>query len=161
MIIPFYIILALVISFLWGMQPVIYKYLLHKFNGSTIMLLSSFIYFVAVFITFFIIKNQDIIIKDIKKMNGKDLTVIICTSIFTAFLTNVIYFYILKDNESSIISALIYSSPVFTLIVSYLFLSEKLEAIGIIGILLGVAGVICISLNNNTKRLLGYYQNAD
>jgi drug/metabolite transporter (DMT)-like permease len=161
MMIPFYIILALVISFLWGMQPVLHKYLLNKINGSTIMLLSSFIYFIAVFITFFLTKNQSIVIKDFKKMNGKDLTVIICTSLFTIFFTNVIYFYILKDHESSIISALIYSSPVFTLIVSYLFLSEKLEAIGVIGILLVLAGVICISLNNNTQRLLGYYQGSD
>jgi drug/metabolite transporter (DMT)-like permease len=151
MTIPLYIILALVTSFLWGIQPVLHKYSLQKFDGSTIMLLTSFIYFIAIFITFFMIKNQSIIIKDIKKMNSKDLTLITCTGIFTAFLTNVIYFYILKDHESSIISALIYSSPVFTLIVSYLFLNEKLESIGIIGILLILAGVICISLNNNTK----------
>ena len=159
--IPLYIILALITSFLWGIQPVLHKHSLQKFDGTTIMLLTSFIYFVAVFITFFLTKNQKIIIKDIKKMNKIDSTIIICTAIFTAFLTNVIYFYILKDNESSIISALIYSSPVFTLIVSYLFLNEKLEAIGIIGILFVLVGVICISLNNNTRKVLGYYQDSN
>ena len=159
--IPLYIILALVVSFLWGIQPVLQKYLLNKFDGSTIMLLTSFIHFTAIFTIFFLTKNQSIVVKDVKKMNRTDLIVIICTAFFTIFLTNIIYFYILKDHESSIISALIYSSPVFTLVIAYLFLSEKLEAIGVIGILLVLVGVICISLNNNTRKVLGYYQDSN
>jgi len=52
-----------------------------------------------------------------------------------------IYFYILKDHESSIISALIYTCPVFTVILSYLFLKERLTIYKLVGIVFVVFGV--------------------
>jgi uncharacterized membrane protein len=156
--IPSYILYALLISFLWGIQPIIHKYLLQKINGITILVLSSFVYFIASFLISFITKNHNIIIKDLKIMNRKDYMIIIFTTFFTVFLANIIYYYILKRHQTSFISSLINSAPIFTLIVSYLFLKENIEPIGVIGILLMTLGVFCVSFNNDTVRILEYYK---
>ena len=43
----------------------------------------------------------------------------------TAFLANLLYLMVLKKNQSYIVSALIYSSPVFMFLIAWLFLKEK------------------------------------
>ena len=152
-----YILFALLISFLWGVQPIIHKQLLKKYNPITMMLISSIIYFALLIVTS-IIKNKEIM-ADFKKMSAKDAAILGALSIFTAYMANIIYYYILKDHESSIISALIYSSPVFTLIISYLFFEERLDIYGLSGIFAIIAGIILISYNNNSTRNLEYLTN--
>jgi drug/metabolite transporter (DMT)-like permease len=151
--IPTFVLLSLVIAFLWGIQPVIHKYLLKRVNAITIMLISSIVYLLALLITLSFSQIYNIFKVDIGKLTTRDFLIIILTSVFTVFLANMIYYYILKDNETSIIVSLIYSAPVFTLLLSYLFLKEKIEPLGIIGICLIISGVGCVSLNNNTARL--------
>ena len=152
-----YILFALLISFLWGIQPVIHKHLLGKYNAVTIMLLSTLIYFILI-IALSISKPREVS-SDLNKMSVKDFMIIIFTSIITVFIANIIYYYVLKDHESSIISALIYSSPVFTLIIAYLFLKERLNKYSILGIIAIVFGVILISNNNITDKELEYFSN--
>jgi uncharacterized membrane protein len=151
--IPLFILLALFIAFLWGIQPVIHKYLLKKIDGITLMLISSIVYLLAIIIKVFFSQSYNIFLRDISKLTPIDTTIIILTSIFTVFLANMIYYIILKDHETSIVVSLMYSAPVFTLLLSYLFLKEKIEFIGIIGIISIIFGVGCISLNNNTSKL--------
>ena len=87
------------------------------------------------------------------------LGILVALSIFTAFLANIMYYYILKDHELSIISALIYSSPVFTLVIAYLFLKERLDIYGFSGIMAIIVGVILISQNNQSSRHLEFLTN--
>ncbi len=85
----------------------------------TIMTFTSIIY------TFLIIiystSNKHIIIKDIKNITYTNALILIFSTAIAAFGANVLYYNILKNHESSIISALIYSSPIFTLILAYFF----------------------------------------
>ena len=152
-----YIVIALAISFLWGVQPVIHKHLLKKFTPITLMLVSSIVYFALLIVTS-VIKNKEVA-TDFEKMTAKDLGILVALSVFTAFLANIMYYYILKDHESSIISALIYSSPVFTLVIAYLFLKERLDIYGFSGVLAIIIGVVLISQNNQSSRHLEFLTN--
>ena len=152
-----YILIALFISFLWGIQPIVHKHLLNKYNAVTIMLVSTIVNFSLV-IVLSITKKKDILL-DTNKITAKDLFIMIGISGFTIFLTNVMYYYILKDNETSIISALIYSSPIFTLIFSYLYFKERLDIYGISGSLAIIIGVILVSQNNQFSKELEYLSN--
>jgi len=93
---------------------------------------------------------------DIKKLVLNDYLIISMTALFTVFLANMIYYYILKDNETSIVVSLMYSAPFFTLLLSYLFLNETLQPIGIIGIFLIFLGVTFICFNNKSIELFDY-----
>jgi len=140
-----YIVLALCVSFLWGTVPVVHKYLLTKYQPITIMILSNTVYLSLLLLT--LIFEHKAFTGDLKKMPTNDLLIIVSAATFGLYIAYKIYYYILKDHKSSIISALIYSSPVFTLIVAYIFLKERLSIYGYLGIFSILMGVIFISQN--------------
>lgn len=155
--IPAYIYVAIFVSFLWGIHPILGKLLLGKFNVSTLIVLNNAVYFLAVFI--FFIVNYTEISKDVKKVNGQDLVVLFSLALIAGFLANFLYYYILKSHESSLVSALVFSSPVFTLLVAYFFMKEELNGFGILGILLIGLGVICIAYNDGVYKLENFFLN--
>jgi drug/metabolite transporter (DMT)-like permease len=144
--IPSYIYVALFVAFLWGIHPILNKILLGKFNLSTVVVLNNVVYGLAVLVFFFI--NYTEIAKDVKKINSHDLLILFSVALIAGFLANLLYYYVLKSHESSIVSALVFSSPIFTLLVAYFFLKEELSGFGILGILLIVLGVVCIAYND-------------
>jgi len=141
-----YIWIGLLISFLWGIQTVIHKHLLKHISGISIMVYSSIIYTSLLII--FGYYNRKILIKDSKKINVRIGSIIFFTAVFTLFLTNILYYYILKNHESGIVSSLISASPIFTVVFAYLFLKEQISMYGYVGILSVVIGVILINIDN-------------
>ena len=83
-----------------------------------------------------------------KKINSQDILILISVSLGAGFLANLLFYYVLKSHESSLVSALVFSSPIFTLIVAYFFMKEELNGFGILGIVLIVLGVVCIAYND-------------
>ena len=140
-----YILLALLVSFILGVSPVAHKYLLTKYRPITIMMISASVYFS--FILLVVLLNKNIFMKDLNKITSKDAMIAFAVSSSILIISNFIYYYLLRDHKSSIISALIYSSPVFTLIIAYIFLKERLRLYGYLGIFSILVGVIFISQN--------------
>ena len=140
-----FIILALCVSLLWGTVPVVHKYLLTKYQPITIMVLSNVVYLSLLLVT--LIFEQKAFTNDLKKMPRTDLLIIVSAAVCGLYIGYKLYYYVLKDHKSSIISALIYSSPVFTLIVAYIFLKERLSIYGYLGIFSILLGVMLISQN--------------
>ena len=152
-----YIFIAIFISFLWGIQPIVHKHLLNRYNFITIMLISTIVNF-SLILAVSITRNKEIL-ADMNKLTFRDLFILVLVSSFTIFLANMMYYYILKNHESSIISALVYSSPVFTLIIAYIFLKERLDIYGVSGILLMILGVILVSNNNKFSKEMEFLSN--
>lgn len=152
-----YIFIAIFISFLWGIQPIVHKHLLNRYNFITIMLISTIVNF-SLILAVSITRNKEILV-DMNKLTFRDLFILVLVSSFTIFLANMMYYYILKNHESSIISALVYSSPVFTLIIAYIFLKERLDIYGLSGILLMILGVILVSNNNKFSKEMEFLSN--
>jgi drug/metabolite transporter (DMT)-like permease len=150
-----YILTALFVSFLWGLSPILNKFLLGKFNYISLFVFSSVVYFIAMLM--FAYYNYDIVQTDLQKINADNLFFIVGTVVITGFLANVLYLYVLKDHESSLISALVFSSPLFTLLIARTFMKEKLNYFGIIGILLIVSGTICIAFNDSTYKVENFF----
>jgi len=150
-----YIWIALVISFLFGIQTVIHKHLLNHISGMSVMLYSAIVYTVLIILSAYYTKS--VVIKDLKKIDLRISAILFFSAVFTAYLTNVLYYYILKTNDSSIISTLISSSPVFTVIFAYLFLKEKISLYGFIGIISIIIGVILINKDNKDIEYVSHY----
>jgi drug/metabolite transporter (DMT)-like permease len=155
--IPKYIYVALFIAFLWGIHPILNKILLGKFNFSTVFVLNNLVYCLAVLI--FVYINYTEISKDVKKLNGHDVLILCTVALIAGFLANLLYYYVLKSHESSLVSALVCSSPIFTLIIAHFFMKEELNGFGILGILFIVLGVVCISFNDGNYKLENFFVN--
>jgi len=122
------------------------------------MLVSGVINVSLIVVLSIYLKND--ILTDLKKITFRDAVILVCLPIFTVFISNLIYYFILKKHESSLVSALTYSSPAFTLILAYLYLNERLDIYGLSGIFAIIAGVILISNNNRTSRILEHVSNS-
>ena len=140
-----YILIALFIAFLWGLHPIVNKYLLNKYEPFTIMLLASLVYFGTMVVVSILRWNE--IQRDLNKMSTYDFTILSLLAFFAVFVANTLYYYILRGHTSSIVSALIFSGPAFTLVISYFILKEKLSLYGLLGILSIILGVTLISQN--------------
>lgn len=138
-----FISLALLISLLWGIQPVVHKYILDFVDPWVMMVLTSAVYFACIIIfTLFYWKRLK---TGFSKLSLKMFLLIALVAIFTAFIANLIYFNILKSHASYITAVLIYSSPLFTTLIAYMFLKEKITASGLIGCFFIVAGIVTIA----------------
>lgn len=142
---------ALFVAFLWGLSPIIHKHILINVDPKVIMVVSAIFYTasVAIFSAYY----WKFLSKEAQKLDLKTIILIAFTSIITAFLANLIYFYILKEHDSYIVSALIYSSPIFTLVLAYYLLKEKITFYGCIGVLFIVVGVVLISMNEKSHHM--------
>jgi drug/metabolite transporter (DMT)-like permease len=69
-------------------------------------------------------------------------------SVGTIFLSTILYYTILKDHTTSVVTSIIYTAPVFTLLLSQVLLKEKMNASGLLGIALIVGGVVTLFLDN-------------
>ena len=142
---PVIIMIALFVSFLWGVQPILHKYALGTVTPVFIMAASSIVYFICMI--FFIAYNFKHLVVQTKLAVTRPnvLLVIVVASFITAFLANLLYLFILRDNSSYAVSALIYSAPAFTLLVSLVFLYEGVTIMGVLGVIAIVCGVILLA----------------
>lgn len=145
--------LALFISFLWGVSPVVHKAVLQKISEHTALVVSSSIYMVCTVL--YGIYHRSSIERDWRKLDTKIVGALTFTAVICGFLTNVIYFNVLKRYESHIVSALIYSSPVFTLIVAWYTLNERVRFNGFLGVVLITIGVVFLAFNKSGDEAFG------
>jgi len=146
-----YIILSIFTSFLWGASPVIQKQLLKKFDKKTLMLFysSANILFVTLMMSFY----NNHLYSDIKSLNIYDIFLVFAYTFFTIFMANLIFLEVLKYNNAHEVAAIEGIYPFFTLLLAYLFLKEKITIFGVLGIILVVLGVVCISMNDSEFKL--------
>jgi uncharacterized membrane protein len=148
--IPRYVLIALFIAFIEGFAPVIHKHVLERINPRTMVVVSSMFYTTCTIL--YAAYYWPEVSSDIKKISREDLGWIALTSTVTGFLANVLYYQVLAKHESHIVVALIYSSPVFTLFILYLFMNATITPFAALGVLCTTIGVICISVSKNSDK---------
>ena len=134
---------SFIISLFWGISPILYKIVLNKIDIKTTFIINN-IFFTLGVISYTIYYWNEFS-TDIKSISIKDTLSIGAISLLLSFIPNIIYYNLLKDHDSSVVSALINSSPIFTVAISYLFLGNKISNYNILGIILIVCGIAFIS----------------
>ena len=143
---------SLMVSFLWGLNPVINKYMLDTLNPKLLICIEGIVFFLCLILYGYC--NWVEIKKDLPKINLKYFLLISISAVVTGFLANVIYLTVLHHHESYIVSALVFSAPFFTLFLAIFFLKEKINIYGFIGVLLILLGVICLAFNEKNHKEL-------
>lgn len=143
--------LALLIAILTGMAPVINKHILKSVDFKFLFAIAGIIY------TFcmgsFILYHWNDIQKQMHKLDIKLTLLIAFATIFTAFITTIIYFKILEKHDSYIVTAIIGCSPVFTIMFAHFFLGEHISKYGFFGVLFIVLGIILLGFNHYNKDI--------
>jgi uncharacterized membrane protein len=135
-----------IVALLWGISPIVVKYGMNKnINVNTIFFINTLIYVICGGLYSLVYKTD--IEKDLTTSNASILILLTINAFFAVFLANTIYYILIQSNNTAIVTALSYSSPLFTVILSYFLLEEKLSIQTFLGIITIYFGIILISLN--------------
>lgn len=80
--------------------------------------------------------------------------VLVFVTIICGFGANILYLWVLQHNDSYVVTAVAFTSPIFTLILAYFILNERVTPISVVGVFMIVIGVYCISMNNRYDELI-------
>ena len=146
-----YILVAFLIAIIWGLSPIMYKHLLDRYHPTSVLAFVSIAYFICVFVMGCC--NHQSILEDYNKIDFYDVCWVI--SVSGLFLANILQVTVLKDNDPSIVSPIIYSCPLITLLAVYLLFNTTLNMGCLFGSFLIISGVLCISMcsDNNMKKM--------
>lgn len=143
----FGMIIAIFISILWGLNPILIKYIFKDVDLIIYLFYSNIFYFICSLIfSLYYWKH----IKKNARIKSRSLLYIAINMIILVFITNLLYAYLLDIHaKSSIVSAVVYSAPLYSILFAYFILNEKLNISSIFGIFLIVTGLIIITLSSN------------
>jgi drug/metabolite transporter (DMT)-like permease len=139
-------LLATCVAILWAVNTVIYKNAMNKSIGQkTVSVIGVFTFFTCM--VCFAIYNRKEILTDIENAKNQDILLIIIGAMLGLFIGNALFMYLLEKNNSSLVAAIAYTSPIFVFIISVIIFRESIEPIKVFGIVLAVTGVSIICYN--------------
>lgn len=149
MLLVYYILVNLI----WGIGPIIDKYMMKYMDIITLMLIISVIYLLAVIAL--AIRHRKIVIKDYNNMknikNYKVLLFILVIFSFSLTLANYGYLFVVNRGNTALATILTSLYPIITLIIGYRFLKEKMTKLELAGFLLILFGIMLINYSKNLK----------
>lgn len=135
-------LLALITMFFWGTAPVFGKLGLAKINPFIALAFRSFV-ISAILLVIILIRGD---IKQLAMLDLKSATFIGLEGIFASLLGHFAYYYALKLGETSRVVPVASAFPVITLIISLIFLAEKITVAKGAGIALVIAGLFLLRM---------------
>lgn len=141
-----WIIYAILSAFFAGLVAIFGKIGIGGIDNTLATTVRSFVMFIFLFgISAFLG-----VFKNIKQIDGKNLTFIILSGVAGA-LSWLFYFYALKTGNASAVAAIDRLSVVFVVILAGLFLAEKITLQVSIGVILLTIGAILLAVPNLIK----------
>jgi drug/metabolite transporter (DMT)-like permease len=138
------IVLAVFIACLWGISPIIFKYVLGDVDMKVIMVLTALFYIICV--VFYAIPSWRSIYNNIKKINRMHLLLIAVNAAILTFLANLLFLIALKNNSQTYaVTAVAFCAPLFSLLIAFLFLNQQISWAHMIGMALTVGGIFILS----------------
>jgi transporter family protein len=140
----------LIVFLIFGIRPVLYKYILPYIQVESMIVISGLMYaLLAVFYVLFISPYQPKLIVDVRIMN-KNKSIygwLLCTSLL-GLIATYFYLYLLKDTTAFLLTALLAAYPLVTALVGYLVLNEAVTLKQLIGSIIIIVGAMILHLDN-------------
>jgi len=143
-----WVVLTLTASFLWTIVALIDKFVLsHELKDPV---LASAIAGMSVFVLFFIVS---VFLDNIVILPISFILIALLAGIFYT-LAIYFYYYAIKKGEISRVVSFISISPIFMIILAFLFLNERLTFLNYLGIILIVLGSFLISIKKDHAKYI-------
>lgn len=135
-----YYIFAFLAAFLFGVAPVFSKIGLEGVNPGVALTIRSSVITCVMLFWVMLMGGPDML----SEVTPRGWFFLALDGISAALLGQLFYYYALKSGEASIVVPLVASFPVFTSIIAFFFLGERLTAMKASGLVLVVLGVILL-----------------
>jgi len=133
----------------WGMSFIWTSFLLKYFQPVTIIFFRLIISASFLFFVIFLFRLE-------RKIDRKDIPLILLSAVFNPFLYFLGENYGLKFSSSTIASVIIATIPLFSPIVAYLFAREKLGFMNFVGIVVSFGGIVIMLFHKGYTPETGY-----
>jgi uncharacterized membrane protein len=145
------IVLSLIVALLWSVSPILHKIIYRSgIDPKTMMIVSGGFYMLA--LTVYTSVHCGSLQRDVAKLTPGVLALIAVSVVFTAFISNLIYYYAIKAYPAFLVTGICYSAPLFTVLFAWLFIREHgLGPLSWAGVILVVAGVICLAATEKSS----------
>ena len=131
---------AILAGVLWGIISIFLKGLYSAgFSALQVMFFRGF--FSSVFMAVFLFIKD----KSLLKFAIKDIWMFLGTGVISLTFFSLCYFYTILESGASVAVILLYTSPIFVLLMSVLFFKEKITFIKIVALILTFAGCVLVS----------------
>lgn len=140
------LVTALTVALLWGVMPIAFKHVMSRGPASAtprvVLLISAATTGLAA--CAYALAARQGLGRELRDVPARSVLIVAATALATLFFAQWVYLRLLQERQSYVVTALTYSSPVFTLLLAAVLLGEKVSFLGAAGVLLIVAGVLCL-----------------
>lgn len=119
------IIIGIFIAVLWGLRPVLQKRALNDLSTKTVLLISNLIFTACLLLYSYFHRNE--IADDLKNITRGHMKLFVIIAVFCTFLSTILYYNILNENNSSSVVIVTSMSPLFAVIFANIILNEKIN----------------------------------
>ena len=142
------VVYSLIVAAIFGLTPILEKYILKSITVETVMILSGLFYGIFMVIYVFCCHGPHFV-KDLGIMMERPaLWVLVPTSAFLILIiANFLYLSVLRDHKTYLATAITASYPFFTVLAGFLLFQEMITVTHFIGILLIASGIFALSAN--------------
>lgn len=139
---------CLLVALIFGLVPIIEKYVLSFIQVESLLVVSGIVYFVVVALYALLANRNEALATDFRIMADKPLVaaLVVLSAFLILIVANYLYLCVLQNNKTHLVTAVIASYPLVTAVVSYMFLNEVITGAHALGILAIVGGVFLVNL---------------
>lgn len=137
------IALSVFVALLWAIGGIFQKQALSVISPTTLLVLGCIIYTPLVFLYGLYYRKH--VIYEVKQLTPYLIGVITMFVALSMFYSIVLYYKLLQKHDVHKVTAVTFISPIFTLLLASLVLGERITLKSVVGVLLIVGGVVCIS----------------
>jgi len=137
------IALSVFVALLWAIGGIFQKQALSVISPTTLMVLGCVVY--TPLVLAYGLYHHKRVAYESKKLTPYLIGVVVLFVSISMFYSIVLYYNLLQKHEVHKVTAITFISPVFTLLFAFLLLGERITLRSVVGVLLIVVGVICIS----------------
>lgn len=138
------IILSFIVAFCWSIVPIISKTILNDIPATSLFLM--FYLTVSFIVILYTIYNWHNIKLPIEKINTKIVIKILIIVLIGNLIADYLYYHVLEKNETYLVTIITSVAPIFTILLAYFYLNEKINLIKWIGIIFTIFGITLASL---------------
>ena len=131
---------CLAVASIFGITPILNKYVLRYISVETFIFLSGMFY--ATFALLYLAYRDNV--KELYKIPINIFSLVGLSTVLIFIIANYLYLSAIKTNKAYLVTAIIASYPIITAIIGYLILGEKVETQHIIGIFLIIGGILML-----------------
>jgi len=137
---------AIIVLFLFAINPIMNKYMLGFISVKSLILFSGFAYFVVAGLCLFFLSDKTIQddLQTLNKPANRYLWALIIAFPIIHMFTHYYYFSLIRDNKTYLAAAIIACYPLLIALLGYFILGEQVVAKDLLGVIFIVLGLSII-----------------